>query len=448
MRSESPRHRRRSEPSLRVIDPAVEQGGCVSSEVTFYTGSVLLMAALVGLLCAPAYFVSHQLAVNSYTFITDEAEPSGATRTLPIPRRIFVAERNPLGHVNSSRRNFLVKKWGTTRLHKVLGAPHAHIPTGTTTRHPHVSKDPHEAHNASSNKNGGEQPEQLLCFFGATFDGPWPTRLCSHLVYCGASLDASDKWLQLDARPGARRALNSFLALKAGGADEYNGGHPGRPLLVMGVQEPPTPLGAADTNQSWPLAFAEPGRARDLARRGANWLSNRRLDGLALLEQRLDPARIDAYLTILREFRTAFSGKLLLLFSIFWLYDMENRVKNLFLERRIKDLIRLTDFTLLETHMPPHKEGECVTFLPNSFSRSPSSQPQPFAMNAVLAWMDRAASQVDHGSVCFTLTLAVMRFLLPLEHSSFGEPCQDFYPVSYMQASVTAVDCLQKAAVS
>ncbi|KAK8764696.1 hypothetical protein V5799_032699 [Amblyomma americanum] len=244
---------------------------------------------------------------------------------------------------------------------------------------------------------GGEQPEQLLCFFGATFDGPWPTRLCSHLVYCGASLDASDKWLQLDARPGARRALNSFLALKAGGADEYNGGHPGRPLLVMGVQEPPTPLGAADTNQSWPLAFAEPGRARDLARRGANWLSNRRLDGLALLEQRLDPARIDAYLTILREFRTAFSGKLLLLFSIFWLYDMENRVKNLFLERRIKDLIRLTDFTLLETHMPPHKEGECVTFLPNSFSRSPSSQPQPFAMlESILSQFPRLCVALVH----------------------------------------------------
>lgn len=134
-----------------------------------------------------------------------------------------------------------------------------------------------------------------------------------------------------------------------------------------------------------------------------------------------------------KELRTAFSGKLLILFSIFWLYDMDNRVKSLFLERRIKELIRLTDFTLLETHVPPHKEGECVTFLPNSFSRSPDSNRQTFTMNAVLAWMDRAASQVDQGLVCFTLTLAVIRFLLPLEHTGFGETCQDFYPVSYMQ---------------
>ncbi|XP_075549080.1 uncharacterized protein LOC142582874 [Dermacentor variabilis] len=242
-------------------------------------------------------------------------------------------------------------------------------------------------------------------------------------------MGAGEDWLQLDTRPGARRAFSTFLALK----DSAEGDSARQWQLVMGVREPPTTLGAADTADSWPLAFAGQGKARDLARRAANWLSNRRIDGLVFLEQRLDPGRIDAYVTILKEFRTAFSGKLLLLFSIFWLYDMDNRVKSLFLEHRIKELIRLTDFTLLETHVPPRKEGECATFLPNSFSRSPDSNRQTFTMNAVLAWMDRAASQVDQGSVCFTLTLAVIRFLLPLEHTSFGETCQDFYPVSYMQ---------------
>ncbi|XP_075749509.1 uncharacterized protein LOC142814541 [Rhipicephalus microplus] len=227
-------------------------------------------------------------------------------------------------------------------------------------------------------------------------------------------------------------AFSSFLALKTVGEQESAI----QSQLVIGVREPPTPLGATDTNESWPLSYAEQGKAQDTARRAANWLSNRRLNGLAFLEQRLDPGRIDAYVTILKEIRTAFSGKLLLLFSIFWLYDMDNRVKNLFLERRIKELIRLTDFTLLETHEPPHKEGECVTFLPNSFSRTAESNRKTFTMNAVLAWMDRAASQVDRGSVCFTMTLAVMRFLLPLEHTGFGETCQDFYPVSYMQASM------------
>ncbi|KAH7952134.1 hypothetical protein HPB52_019187 [Rhipicephalus sanguineus] len=347
MRSGSPKHHRHPDPSPRIIDPVSEERHCQGSDVAFYVGSLLVMATLVVMLCAPAYIIGKQFAVDSYTFIT------------------------------------------------------------------------------------GGNPVTLLCFFGATFDGPWPTKLCSHLVYCGAIMGTGEDWLQLDARPGARRAFSTFLALKDTGEDYSLR----QPRLVIGVREPPTTLGATDTTDSWPLAFAEQGKAQDLARRAANWLSNRRLDGLAFLEQRLDPGRIDAYVTILKEIRTAFSGKLLLLFSIFWLYDMDNRVKSLFLERRIKELIKLTDFTLLETHVPPHKEGECVTFLPNSFSRTPESNRKTFTMNAVLAWMDRAASQVDQGSVCFTLTLAVMRFLLPLEHTGFGETCQDFYPVSYMQAS-------------
>lgn len=42
----------------------------------------------------------------------------------------------------------------------------------------------------------------------------------------------------------------------------------------------------------------------------------------------------------LQELRSAFSNKLLLLFSIFWLYDMDNKVKHLFLEKRVKELMK------------------------------------------------------------------------------------------------------------
>ncbi|KAL3214741.1 hypothetical protein MRX96_034719 [Rhipicephalus microplus] len=116
-------------------DPVSEEGHYQGSDVAFYVGSLLVVAALVVMLCAPAYIIGKQL---------DEAEPSGTKGAVPLPRRIFVAE------------------------------------------------------------NGGN-PVTLLCFFGATFDGPWPTKLCSHLVYCGAIMGAGEDWLQLDARPEARR---------------------------------------------------------------------------------------------------------------------------------------------------------------------------------------------------------------------------------------------------
>ncbi|XP_077564489.1 uncharacterized protein LOC144179947 [Haemaphysalis longicornis] len=225
-------------------------------------------------------------------------------------------------------------------------------------------------------------------------------------------------------------AFRRFLALK----EKQEGKRYGHSQLVLGVSDPPTKLGAADTSDSWPLAFAEQVTARELALRAASWLGKRHLDGLAFLGQRLDPERVPIYITILKEFRAAFSRKFLLLFSVIWLHNIENRVKHFFLEPRVKKLLRLADFTLLETHIPPHRDGECSTFLPNAFSRSAQdANHSTFVMNPLLGWMDRAADQVGQGSVCFTMTLAVMRFLLPRKHAHFGEPCQDFYPASYMQ---------------
>ncbi|XP_077564490.1 uncharacterized protein LOC144179948 [Haemaphysalis longicornis] len=388
-------------------------------------GAFLVMVTLAAIIFTPAYFIA-KFAADSYTLRTDDSETLGLTPPKPLSGNSFLAEGNRLARGNGSPIPFFGRKWATAKRRVVLHGPHVNSKRATTPPH-RTTRNPKKEYNPSL---GGQYPVQLLCFFGATFDGPWPTGLCSHLAYSGSTLSMGNSWVQLDERPAAQRAFRDFLALKERDEGKYDG----HSQLVLGVSDPPTKLGAKDTSDSWPLAFAEQVRARDLALRAAEWLGSRHLDGLALLGQRLDPARVDVYITILKEFRTAFSGKLLLLFSIYWNYDFEKKGKHLFLEPRIKELVRLADFTLLETHVPPHRESECNTFLPNSFSRSAQvANHSAFFMNPLLEWMDRAVDELGQSSVCFTMTLAVMRFLLPRGHSRFGEPCQDFYPASYMQ---------------
>lgn len=86
----------------------------------------------------------------------------------------------------------------------------------------------------------------------------------------------------------------------------------------------------------------------------------------------------------MQELRSAFSNKLLLLFSIFWLYDMDNKVKHLFLEKRVKELMKLVDFVVFETHAPP-TSNNCTTFLPNSFSISSKAETSVASFKMVCA---------------------------------------------------------------
>ncbi|XP_075749510.1 uncharacterized protein LOC142814542 [Rhipicephalus microplus] len=112
--------------------------------------------------------------------------------------------------MNNSPRHFLVQRGVSTRRRKVLDAGNVKKGAPAPSEHHHVPKSSERAHNISL----GGNPVTLLCFFGATFDGPWPTKLCSHLVYCGAIMGAGEDWLQLDARPEARRGTPTHACLR------------------------------------------------------------------------------------------------------------------------------------------------------------------------------------------------------------------------------------------
>ncbi|KAL3227757.1 hypothetical protein MRX96_003722 [Rhipicephalus microplus] len=154
---------------------------------------------------------------------------------------------------------------------------------------------------ASDESNGSRA---LMCMFADTFEGDFPTHLCTHLVFMNAVIDLQAQIIRPNSAEQGRAVLQRFINQRH--EQEEGGSH----FLVS--------LWEARVTDTYRDLFSDWSRGTRAATLALGWLQRTGLDGLALLNLALTSETAPDILNILKVLRAVMGPDVLMAFGFYF----------------------------------------------------------------------------------------------------------------------------------
>ncbi|KAH8039905.1 hypothetical protein HPB51_009161 [Rhipicephalus microplus] len=255
--------------------------------------------------------------------------------------------------------------------------------------------------------DGSNGSRALMCMFADTFEGDFPTHLCTHLVFMNAVIDLQAQIIRPNSAEQGRAVLQRFINQRR--EQEEGGSH----FLVS--------LWEARVTDTYRDLFSDWSRGTRAATLALGWLQRTGLDGLALLNLALTSETAPDILNILKVLRAVMGPDVLMAFG-FYLSESYQGNEEKKLIRTLHRIANHVNLTVFETHDP--RPASCKVFVPNAYKK-PTEDPD--APDHSILYQRLA------GRLCISLTLAAFRFIVHVGPGHLGARCYNYYPASLRQ---------------
>ncbi|KAH7955439.1 hypothetical protein HPB52_000883 [Rhipicephalus sanguineus] len=258
-----------------------------------------------------------------------------------------------------------------------------------------------------------------MCMFADTFEGDFPTHLCTHLVFMNAVIDLQAQIIRPNSAEQGRAVLQRFINQRR--EQEEGGSH----FLVS--------LWEARVTDTYRDLFTDWSRGTRAATLALGWLQRTGLDGLALLNLALTSETAPDFLNIFKVLRAVMGPDLLMVFG-FYLSESYQGKEEKRLIRMLHQIANQVNLTVFETHDP--RPVSCKVFVPNAYNKRNEDADAPdHTILQCLQWSAGPAElyQRLQGRLCMSLTLAAFRFIVHVGPGHLGARCYNYYPASLRQ---------------
>ncbi|XP_065283529.1 uncharacterized protein [Dermacentor albipictus] len=152
--------------------------------------------------------------------------------------------------------------------------------------------------------DSGNGSRALMCLFADTFEGDFPTHLCTHLVFMNAVIDLQAQIIRPNSAEQGRAVLQRFVNQRR---EQEEGG--GCHFLVS--------LWEARVTDTYRDLFTDWSRGTRAATLALGWLQRTGLDGLALLNLALTSDSGPDFLNVLKVMRAVMGADVILAFGFY-----------------------------------------------------------------------------------------------------------------------------------
>lgn len=272
----------------------------------------------------------------------------------------------------------------------------------------------------SPTTDSGNGSRALMCLFADTFEGDFPTHLCTHLVFMNAVIDLQAQIIRPNSAEQGRAVLQRFINQRR---EQEEGG--GCHFLVS--------LWEARVTDTYRDLFTDWSRGTRAATLALGWLQRTGLDGLALLNLALTSDSGPDFFNILKVLRAVMGADVLLVFG-FYLPESYQGKEEKRLIRTLHQIANQVNFTVFETHDP--RPVSCKVFVPNAYNKRNDDPDAPdHTILQCLQWSAGPAELYQRlpGRLCISLTLAAFRFIVHVGPGHLGARCYNYYPAAPRQ---------------